>query len=257
MNIIDWIAILGALAWTPHLFSFIHNFLTKPVIQIITPRTVSLGFTTLGSIFNLNLAFSVRNKDIVISSIAINLKHESGEEKVFNWQNIQQQIMKMRIPDGSVLPYEKEQSVLAIKINEKDIEERFIQFQESSFHIVKNAREDKLAKDITYQRKQNKYDPKTFIESQDALEFFDIIKQAFSWKAGKYKVVINIKSPDAFTIKDNEYEFLLTAVDVDFLEHNKEYIKLDYKNYMVPQKEEDIEKVNWNWRNPELKKLNK
>lgn len=158
MKLIDWIAILGALAWTPHLFSFIHNLLTKPVIQIITPRTVSLGFTTLGSIFNLNLAFSVRNKDIVISSITIRLKHEAGEEKVFNWQNIQQQLMKMRIPDGSVLPYEKEQSVLAIKINQKDIEERFIQFQELSFQKLKNEREDKLAKDITYQRKQNKYD---------------------------------------------------------------------------------------------------
>ncbi len=79
MKFIDWIAILGALAWTPHLLSYIRSLLTKPEIQIITPRTVSLGFTSYGSIFNLNLAFSVKNKDIVISSISIRLKHESGD----------------------------------------------------------------------------------------------------------------------------------------------------------------------------------
>ncbi|MEW7987799.1 MAG: hypothetical protein ACH255_16920 [Candidatus Thiodiazotropha sp.] len=89
------------------------------------------------------------------------------------------------------------------------------------------------------------------------LEFIDFVKQAFSWKAGKYKVRIVIESPDTFVIKDNECEFSLTAVDVDFLEKNKELIKLDYKNQLVPQKEEDFEKANWNWRNPELKKLNK
>lgn len=83
MNLIDTLAILGALAWTPHLFALIKNYVNKPEIRIITPRTVTVGFTSLGSIFNLHLAFAVKNKDIVITAIKIRLKHDHGEEKNF------------------------------------------------------------------------------------------------------------------------------------------------------------------------------
>ena len=118
---------------------------TRVNADVTFPKVFKAFFTTLGSIFNLHLAFSVKNKDIVISSLKIKLKHETGGEKDFEWQGIQQHVMKLKAPDGSVLPYDKDQSVLAIKLNQKDIDERFIQFQERPF-INEKIEKDKKNK---------------------------------------------------------------------------------------------------------------
>ena len=123
MKLIDWIAILGALAWTPHLVGIVKNWLTKSKVRIITQREVEIGFATYGPIFNLRLAFSVENKDIVISDLKIRVTHESGEERIFEWQGITQHMGKMTLPDASAMPFEKEQSVLAIKLNETFLRE--------------------------------------------------------------------------------------------------------------------------------------
>jgi len=119
VKIIDWLAILGALAWTPHLIGILNSWLTKSKIRIITQKNVEIGFTTFGQIFNLRLAFAVENKDIVITDLKVKLRHESGEEKTFEWQGITQQIGKMTMPDSGVMQQEKEHSVLAIKLKSK------------------------------------------------------------------------------------------------------------------------------------------
>lgn len=256
MKLLDWLAILGALAWTPHLVLLIRHWITTPEVRIITSRVVELGFTTFGSIFNLHLAFSVNHKDVVVSSLKIRLKHDSGEEKFFEWQGIQQQVMKMRTPDGSVLPYEKEPSVLAMKLNVKDIEERFIQFQETSFQSGKYRLESNVVKNIVYLRSQDNYDPEIFMKSQETQELFSYIRQAFSWKAGTYLVTIELESPEKFKIVDNNYEFILTPADIEEIAKNKNEIEHEYRNILVPQGDQ-YEPVKWNWRNPVLKKQSK
>jgi hypothetical protein len=67
LKFIDWVAISGALAWTPHVFAAVRKAITKPEIRIIITRFGEIGFTTFGPIFNLGLAFSVKNHDIVVS----------------------------------------------------------------------------------------------------------------------------------------------------------------------------------------------
>ena len=146
MTFIDWLAVLGALAWAPHLIGLVRDWLVKSKVRIITQRQVEIGFTTYGPIFNLRMAFSVENKDIVISELKIRLTHESGEERIFEWQGITQYLGKMTLPDAVAMPFEKEQSVLAIKLNQKDIEERFIRFQESLFLINQNEQLAKVIK---------------------------------------------------------------------------------------------------------------
>jgi hypothetical protein len=69
---------------------------------------------------------------------------------LFEWQGIRQQLLKMTAPDGSVMPYEKEHSVLAIKLNQKEIEERHIQCQETAFINGKFEYENKAIKRMIY-----------------------------------------------------------------------------------------------------------
>ncbi|QCU90933.1 hypothetical protein [Thiomicrorhabdus sediminis] len=255
MEILDWAAILGALAWTPHVFSVIKNAVTKPVIRVITKRDGEIGFTVLGPIFNIRIAFSVENRDIVVSGLKIKLVHESGEEKIFEWQGIRQQVLKMTAPDGSVLPYEKEQSVLAIKLNQKEIEERSIECQETLYLNNKYDLELAAVKKLSYLKQQEKYEPKEFIACQEMTDLYSFIKQSFSWKTGRYTATIELHSPEEFKLVDNQYEFILTPIDIERLEKNKQNIELDYKNNFVPQNDKEFKKVDWNWCNPTLKKL--
>lgn len=254
MELIDWIAILGALAWSPHLIAIIKNYLTKPEVRVISNRTVELGFTTLGPIFNVRLAFSVKNHDIVVSGLKIRISHESGEEKVFEWQGIKQQVLKMTAPDGSVMPYEKENSVLAIKLNQREIEERTIQCSEIAFLNGKSEYEAKATKRMTYLKDQDEFDEPEFLNSQEMTDLYGYIKHSFSWKSGSYKAVIELESPESFNIVDNVYGFSLTPIDIEELDKNKSQIEISYgKNSHGNATQEKVD-ASWNWRSPTLKK---
>ncbi|MCQ3829150.1 hypothetical protein HXX02_06810 [Microbulbifer elongatus] len=255
MKIIDLVAILGALAWSPHLISLIRSYLTKPEVRIITQKIAEIGFTTHGPIFNVRVAFAVKNHDLVISNFRVKVTHESGEEKTYEWQGLKQQVMKMHTNEGSI-PYEKENSVLAIKLNQKDVEERFVQCQEVSFIAGKRDIEDKAIKRLSYDREQDGYDPIEFLKCQESKDVYNYIKHAFSWKSGKYKVVFELESPEAFNLVDNEYEFTLTPLDIEELEKNKDFIEQDYINSFVAEEHDSHKPIRWNWRNPSIYKKN-
>jgi hypothetical protein len=253
MTVLDWVAIIGALAWTPHLFILIKNWITKPEVRVITQRSVQLGFTTFGSIFNLRIAFAVKNKDVVISDIKVRLKHESGEERLLEWQGITQHLGKMTMPNAEVMPYEKEHSVLAIKLTQKEIEERLVRFQEPSFIESQRKIIQTAVKKMAYLKSEEKFDPNNFLREQEMTELYNFNKHAFNWKQGKYEAVIEVQSPERFTLVDNVREFILLPIDIENLEKNKEQLEVDYKGMMLGYGE-DSEGAQWQWLNPALVK---
>lgn len=251
MKPIDLIAILGALAWTPHVVAMVRSWITKSKIRIITQRKAEIGFTTYGPIFNLRLAFSVENKDIVISDLKIRLTHESGEERVFEWQGITQHMGKMTLPDARAMPFEKEQSVLAIKLNQNDIEERFVRFQEPMFLAKQLSYAEKASKKMTYLKAEKKYDAELFLREPEMTELYSFNKLAFFWKPGKYVFNIEIQSPEKFNLVDNIREFNLSTLEIEKIEKNKELLEQDYQRIIMGEGDEVV----WQWANPSLVKI--
>jgi len=64
-----------------------------------------------------------------------------------------------------------------------------------------------------------------------------------------------LESPEEFEIINDEYEFILSPVDIEELEKNKGYIEHDYRNLLVPQPDDEYKPVNWRWINPALQKV--
>ena len=256
MTIYEGAAILGALAWIPYLFKLIREVITRPEIRIIAQRTAEIGYTTFGPILNLRIAFSVRHRDIVISSIRIRLKHESGEEKVLSWQGIVQRLAQMQTPEAGPIPWEKELSVLAIKLTEKEVEERLIRFQEDDYHTNKEIYESKVAKKLTYLKGKGEYTPDEFLRSEEMKDVYSFIKHWFNWKQGKYTLTFEIESPEKFVLKDNIYEFSLNPLTIEMLEANKDLVPLSYEDqFKFGIEGYQPHKINWNWVNPILKKM--
>lgn len=100
MKFFEAAAILGALAWLPHLIKLLKDHFIRPEVGIIAQRTAQIGYTIFGPILNLGIAFSVRHKDIVISSIKIKLKHQSGEERTLSWQGVVQSLGQLKSPEA-------------------------------------------------------------------------------------------------------------------------------------------------------------
>lgn len=255
MEIIEGIAILGAMAWAPPILSMIKSRLTKPEIRIISNQSAEIGFTLLGPIFNVYLAFSVKNHDIVVSGFKVRITHEGGEKKVFEWKGIKQQLLKMTTPDGSVTPYEKENSVLAIKLNQKEIEERNIKCRETAFINGREGYDAKAIKRMIYLKDQGTFDKVDFLKSPEMMDLYAYIKQAFPWKAGVYCAVIELESPEPFYLIDNKYEFTLTPIDIEVLSKNKEKIESHYESYLEENGSQDKAEIFLDWRYPVLRKL--
>jgi hypothetical protein len=255
MGLFEWLAIIGAFAWLPTLIKFLRDLFIIPEVTIITQSFAEIGYTTFGPIFNTRLAFSTKNRSIVISSIKLILVHENGKEKTFSWQGIVQNLGVIKNLEGSSIPFEKEQSVLAIKLNEKEVEERFIRFQEDEFRSQKENYEAKTSKKIAYLQEKGSLNYDEFLNCEEMNDLYSFIKQWFNWEKGKYYVKYHIESPDKFILKDYSYNFELTAIDIDALEKNKDLIEFAY---------EDLLKMNvqgyspkepfFNWRNPKIKK---
>jgi hypothetical protein len=256
MTIFEGAAVLGALAWIPYLLKLIKDWVTRPEIRMIGQRTAEIGYTTFGPILNLRIAFPVRHRDIVISSIKIRLRHESGEEKILSWQGIVQRLFQMQTPEVGPIPLEKELSALAIKLSEKEVEERLIRFQENDYHTNKEIYESKAAKKLTYLKGKGEYTPDEFLQSEEMKDVYSFIKHWFNWKQGKYTVTFEVESPEKFVLKDNVYEFSLNPLNIELLEANKELIPLAFEDQLkIGIEGYQSHKINWNWVNPVLKKM--
>ncbi|MDQ7815586.1 MAG: hypothetical protein RDU14_01010 [Melioribacteraceae bacterium] len=256
MKLFEVLALLGALAWLPHLIKIIKDFFSMSEIEIIIQKSGEVGYTAFGSIFNIQMAFSVSNKDIIISGLKVKFTHESGESKVFSWQGIAQKFAELKRFEGESLSWEKEHSVLAIKLNEKIIEDRFVRFQDEEYILKKDELEAKLFKKLGYMRDDNNVDVELLIKSEEMKDLEAYIKHSLFWKQGNYKIEFLVESNHSFKIVNNIFEFTLTILDIDAFEKNKELIEKSYINVfkLTADSEYKFSKIFWNWRYPVIKK---
>lgn len=257
MSLIDVAAIVGALAWTPPIFVVVRTWITKPQIRVITQPTPEVGFTTLGPILNIRVALTVTHKDIVITGIRLQVTHESGEQTYFSWRGIVQRMGTMNYPQVGAVPFEKELNVLAMKVSLKDVEERFIRFQNLDFLQHKAELEATSNKKMAYLRQSNAFEGETFLRSQEMSDVYSFIRQSFAWKPGSYRVRVLLDSPDSFNVLNDEYTFALSPLQVQGLSDNLKHIEQYYADEVFRLKDgEERKQIPWYWLYPDMQCIN-
>lgn len=255
INIYEIAALIGAFAWLPYIIKLIKDYFIKPEITIVLQKYGELGFTTLGHILNIKIAFSVKHKDVVISGIRMKITHESGEEKILSWQGITQRLFELK-RDGSSYPMEREQDVLAMKLNQRDVEERFIRFQEEIYLLKKDEYQQSIIRKSSNLKKNNSLTFDNILNLDEYQNMVTFIKQSFNWKPGFYKIKFLIDSPTKISVKDNLYSFELTTFHIEDFEKNKNQVDKSYEQlYRIHTKsEEKDDKLVWLWCYPIIKK---
>lgn len=126
------LALVGALSWLSILSNIIIKLVIKPSLEIISDNEIELGYTTLGPIFNLHLAFIVENKKALIRKVDLNLVHQNNDSNLLSWEWFEETLYIMNLPERNI-PTRKNQKAIAININEGDMIEKKIGFQHNSF----------------------------------------------------------------------------------------------------------------------------
>ena len=85
MKIIDFVAILGALAWLPQIISWIYHWLQKPKISVYHDEEAEVGFIKFGNAFNIRLSFLARRKHALIDNIELCITDKDGANHTFKW----------------------------------------------------------------------------------------------------------------------------------------------------------------------------
>jgi hypothetical protein len=256
MNLIDWAAIVGALAWVPPIFGTIRAWLKKPRLQVFAQPAPEIGFTTKGPIFNLRLAFAVTNRDLVISGVRIHVTHESGEQISLAWQGIVQHMGSISYPQLGSAPFERESGVLALKVAQSSVEERFIKFQNPDFMMKLSEHDAVSIRRLEHLRKTQALD-RSFLKAQEMSDLYSFIKHEFPWKPGSYRVLIQIESPEVFDVVGTEYQFVLSPLFVQRLHENLDQIETYYAAEVFPKDDagEKSPLARWDWVYPEMRAI--
>lgn len=253
MNLTDWAAIVGALAWLPPIFGGIRAWLRRPKLQVFTQPAPEIGFTTKGPILNMKLAFAVTNRDLVITGVRIHVTHESGEQISLAWQGIVQHMGSISYPQVGSAPFERESGVLALKVPQSSVEERFIRFQNPEF-TAKLAEYDAVAvRRLVHLRKTSALD-RSFLQAQEMSDVYSFIRHELPWKPGSYRVSILIESPEVFDVVGTEYEFSLSPLFIQRLHTNLEQVETYYAAEIFPEDDAGNKSpiARWDWVYPEM-----
>lgn len=247
----DIAAYIGAAAWAPQIITWIYKALIRPKLRVIPNQFGEVGFTNYGPIFNVRVAFFVKNRDLIIDGIDITLRHTDGESHEFRWAGLGETISEITDSSGNKQIVSKDQTPIAIKVGTDSLLEKLTRFQEPRFHDADGETTRKLVSHFNFLKNR---DPQDFVHQVlRSKEFFDVVAQRqkwFWWKPGRYEVTLKPTSPQKFTLEEATFAFELTAVDVDSLRKNIPLIKTEVSNIIMSNVPDSRpEPLTWQWAN--------
>lgn len=252
-------AYIGAAAWLPHIASWFYSWFVRPSVRLVPNQYAEVGFSSLGPIFNLRMAFFVDNKDLVIDGMELSLRHQDGESRILRWAGIGETFSEITDAAGNKQIVGRDQSPIAIKIGTQSLLEKFVRFQEPRYHECDRPLVQTLVAHYNYLRLIK---PDTYVDevlgSKELFSLLDARKKSIWWKAGKYEIELKLRSPQKFILKGSCFKFELTKNDVELLEKNVSIIETELKN-IISSTLPDFESqpLNWNWANVDVHRSTK
>lgn len=230
MELIDIIAILGALAWLPQIISWIYNWLKKPKISIYHDGEAEVGYIKNGNVFNLRFSFLARDKHALIDDIELVLTDVNGATQILKWMWYSETFYELQGPAGNSI-MAKQQNAIAINAFKDVLIEKFIGFQSVSFLEKKKQLAYKLTTIVENQKINGNVNIDDIKRSNKYNELIRLYKNSLFWKAGDYSAVARIHVADTNEIINHNFKFRLSELEIDTLNKNIEFAKsvVDYE----------------------------
>lgn len=242
-------AYVGAAAWLPQIGNVIYRRFVTPRVRIIADRTAEIGFTTLGSIFNVRLALSSDRKDALIDQLSVELRHETGDAHQFVWVGLNETFSEISDSLGNRGVIQRDQPAIALKIPTVALVEKVVRFQEREYQDLHRPVLERSLSHYEYLRKTHDDYRQRTLESKEFYDLLDFYKGWFWWKPGEYSVRFGLISPNGAQLRTADFAFRLTTADVDALRSNLDVAKAYYTNLaMSDVSEYEKQPERWAWR---------
>ena len=249
-------AYIGAAAWVPHIVSWIYRKIIQPVVTIIPDKYAQVGFTSYGPIFNLQMAFSTENKDLILDGFELRLQHLDGDTYTMRWAGFSETFSEITDATGNRQTISRDQIPIALKIGTESLIEKFIRFQEPRYHEIDRPVISNLIGHFNFLKRSK---PEDYISqtlsSKELYSVHEARQKAFWWKPGQYQIELKLSSPKKFKITHSLYNFELTSVDINRLKENITTTEIELKNLILSNMPDfRSEAINWNWANVNVHK---
>ncbi len=260
MDTLDWVAIFGALAWTPQIISWFHKWLTIPKVSLHLSPISQLSFTSYGPLFNVTFALICEKKDIILNDFIITLKHENGATHVFEWNGLSEDISEIENPGQLPVTIKKTYLPLVVRVLHTGVAQVFVRFRNKDFEdnikVVAATLSDKYRHYISQGKLTTEAENEVFKSEKEFCDLMRTVTTEFIWQAGRYTMEIDFNSLSKFDYAKNKYTFQLNQNDINRLRVNISRIDLHIlqcaKQALIPDfKPNDLA---WSWIYPELKK---
>jgi hypothetical protein len=252
-------AYIGAAAWLPQIATWIYRRFVQPIVTIVPDNYAEIGFTSYGPIFNMRMAFSAENKDLIIDGFELHLRHEAGDTYTLRWAGLKETLSEITDASGNRQVIERDQTPIALKIGTESLIEKFVRFQEPRYHETDRPVTSNLIAHFNFLKRSN---PEDYVsQTLSSKELFSVLearKKAFWWKTGRYQITLKLSSPKQFKLKQSQFGFMLASIDIDRLKENLNNIEIELKN-LVKSNLPDFqrEEINWSWANVNVQKSDK
>jgi hypothetical protein len=222
---------VGAGAWLPQIATWVYKAVVKPVVTVIPDRRAEVGFTSLGCIFNLRLAFSAERQGAIIDGLELVVRHENGDCRQLRWEGLAETFSEVRDEAGVMRQrVGRDSAPLAMKLGTTSLIELFVRFQEPRYHERMRSLFDALLAEFNHWKATDPSFVETTLKSRELAEVIEARRQAFWWKAGRYEVEARLSSPKRITVLRNQWSFSLTEPDIERLRRNIENLDADLRD---------------------------
>lgn len=247
-------AYIGAAAWLPQIFTWIYRSMVKAKLRVVPDQIAEVGFTNFGPIFNVRMAFFVEHRDLIVDGIELAVRHQDGETRHLRWAGLGETFSEITDSSGNKQIVSRDQSPIAIKVVTQSLLEKFVRFQEPTYHAADKALTLTLVSHFNFLKQR---DPQSFVpEVLASKEFFNVVdarQKWFWWKPGRYQVTLKPTSPQKFELTGATFAFELQAVDVEILRRNVPLIDTEVRNLISSNlPDAKPQPIVWQWANVSL-----
>lgn len=260
MDLTFLIALVGALAWLPQIFSWIYNRLAKPKLCFSGENITEIGYTYLGLILNQSFAISTSQKDALIEKIILSVVHESGTTHDFYWDYLDEKGAEMTTTTGEKAEFRKSQKAIALKISTLGLTEKKIFFRDIAYQQRIRPFISALTEKASYfEKTEGDQWQEKIVKTKEFLDTLDAVKNGFQWKQGKYNVFLHAHETSLKRPHTENYGFTLSKSEIEQLEKNIGVTQEHLKDIFLYKGKDEKERPKrfWHWVNPLFYRVNK
>ena len=242
----DVAAIVGAGAWAPHIW----RLCQRRKVSVIPGGNVELGFTGLGPVVMVTMAFRTQNRDALVDGVRLTMRHDDGQCADFECKMLietpGETFSTVGDASGHQL-HQRRQFVVAIVLTPTAVAERRAWCQKAGLQ----ARIDSVTEDyLKLVRASHPADSAAIaavVASTQGQAIRELADREFFWNAGEYTVDVAASVAELRRPVRARFKFAIDQTVQSILRGNLAGIDWELRRLAG---EPDFQGKNYNWQWP-------